>query len=500
MFSIDFEDKRVISFLRTLKYAVLTIFVVGGTILLIYAGEGYDINRQTGEVIQNGLVLVDSSPNGAVVMIDGQPESDKTPSKFSLPAGDYDFTIQLDGYRDWQKKVKVIGSDVEWIYYPLLIPRTLKTNDVLAFRNLQFLNFSGGNTMMSWQITDTDEVEIGLQVLQSNSVVDDKKITLDQTLVSGKVKSGVDKLSFVAWANDNQHLLLRHQAGKIDEYILVDTQSPSLSENLTREFDLAISDMRFINGDPSQLYGLVGGDLRSFNVQDKQISAPVVSAVHKYRLFEDRFVIYLATPKGVSNSVELGLIDGTNKIALAELPGVVANYDIEFNEYDSTFYLALLSRDLNQVTVYINPQITKDSAQAESSLIFNLDGAQSLDFSPGGRFIELQSGNKFVTYDFQESRVYNFGLGYSVPNNRKVKWLDDYRLYTNDGNNQLHIFEFDGANDQKLIKSNPEYPVAVGPASEYIYTVSMPTAENALFLRSTSLLVVDGDVAPAATN
>jgi len=497
MFPIDFEDKRVKSFLRTLKYAALTILVVGGTILLIYAGEGYDINRQTGEVIQNGLVLVDSSPNGATVMIDGKSETDRTPSKFSLPAGDYDFTIQLDGYRDWRKKVKVIGSDVEWMYYPLLIPKTLKTIDVLAFSNLQLLNFTGNNTMMSWQFTD--KVEINLQVLQSSSVIDDQNISLEPTLLSGKIKNGVDKLSFIAWANDNQHLLLRHQAGKIDEYILVDTQSPSLSENLTQEFDLAISDMRFINGDPTQLYGLVGGDLRSFDVQNKQISAPLVSAADEYRLFEDRFVIYLATPKDVSNSVELGLIDGTNKLLLAELPGVVANYDIEFNEYDGTFYLALLNRDLNQTTVYINPQIANDSAQAESSLIFNLDGAKYLDFSPGGRFLEVQSGNKFVTYDFEVSQVNNFKLSYSIPSSRKVKWLDEYRLYANDGDNQLHVFEFDGANDQKLLKSNPDYPVEVGPASEYIYSVSLPTAENTLFLRSTSL-VVDSDTTPATTN
>jgi hypothetical protein len=85
---------------------IITILVVGvfGYLLILYA-NGYRLNNQN-KLVANGLLVANSDPNGAQIIIDGKLNS-ATNATIPLPLGIYDVKIKKDGYIDWEKKVQI---------------------------------------------------------------------------------------------------------------------------------------------------------------------------------------------------------------------------------------------------------------------------------------------------------------------------------------------------------------------------------------------------------
>jgi len=84
----------------------MTIVVVGvaGYFFILYA-NGYRLNNQN-KLVANGLLVANSDPNGAQIIIDGKLNS-ATNATIPLPPGSYDVKIKKDGYIDWEKKVEI---------------------------------------------------------------------------------------------------------------------------------------------------------------------------------------------------------------------------------------------------------------------------------------------------------------------------------------------------------------------------------------------------------
>jgi hypothetical protein len=52
-------------------------------------------------------VQVSTTPKGATIFVDGNQMGKKTPSKISLPPGDYEVELKLEGYSPVTRKVTV---------------------------------------------------------------------------------------------------------------------------------------------------------------------------------------------------------------------------------------------------------------------------------------------------------------------------------------------------------------------------------------------------------
>lgn len=90
---------RVIIFLIT----ILVVSTVG-YIIILYA-NGYRLNRD-GKIGANGLLVANSDPNGAQIILNGQLNS-ATNSTTTLPLGTYDLKLKKEGYLDWEKQIKI---------------------------------------------------------------------------------------------------------------------------------------------------------------------------------------------------------------------------------------------------------------------------------------------------------------------------------------------------------------------------------------------------------
>lgn len=105
---------RVVMFL-------LTIVVVGtfGFFLVLYA-RGYRLNQAHNNLTATGLMVVNSDPNGAQIIIDNKVNN-ATNSTISLAPGTYDVQLKKQGYINWEKKMTIqdgIVTEVDASLFP----------------------------------------------------------------------------------------------------------------------------------------------------------------------------------------------------------------------------------------------------------------------------------------------------------------------------------------------------------------------------------------------
>jgi hypothetical protein len=103
-------------------YFLISIVIGLATIILVYAAYGYGINTKTGQIIQNGLLFVDSKPGGADIYLNNQKRSTQTAARLVLPSGFYNLRIQKDGYQSWQRSFILDEHTVSRYVYPFLFP------------------------------------------------------------------------------------------------------------------------------------------------------------------------------------------------------------------------------------------------------------------------------------------------------------------------------------------------------------------------------------------
>ncbi len=127
---LDPRKKRINSIKLMIGHTLMGLVVVIGTYLLVFQAYGFDVDKKTGEVYQNGLVFLDSAPDGANITINGSLQNGKTNRRIALPEGSYKVEISKDGYRSWAKDITVTGGKVDYYRYPMLIPTELTTKRV----------------------------------------------------------------------------------------------------------------------------------------------------------------------------------------------------------------------------------------------------------------------------------------------------------------------------------------------------------------------------------
>lgn len=482
---INFNNPKLKSWLRSIQFMFVAALVIGGTFILVRAGQGYDYDRSNGEIIQNGLILVNTDPEGATITINGKTENDNTPGRFALPTGTYDIGIELSGYRAWNKNIILSGHDVEWIYYPLLIPQNLITSNVTAFGGLEFI--SQTNDKKSYLINQKNRGDFSLIKVSDNKITDEKKLIIPENLIS---QNPAGKFEFDGWAKDNTHVLVSYTIDKKTDFYLIDIGDMSKTRNISDDFDLALRDVRFINGDSNMLYALSDQDLRKLDLNNNTISAPIAKNVSEYSLYEDRFIVFINTDDG--GQVQLGLIENQNPpIIIKKFADDYRANKFEFNEFDKNFYLSLLDNTTGNLTIYINPHHEPLLGQQLNKENIVVSGANNLAVSKTGQFIAIQSGKNFGVYDLDRDKKYYFSLSFNPLANEIFEWMDNYRILIHDDGGYLRIFEFDGGNEEKIILTNSKFKIFTDSSYENLYSITPTGNSNNLFLQATSLKVLE---------
>lgn len=196
------------------------LFLIISTILVVLYGKGYRITFQKDQpkIAKTGLLVANSSPNGAQVFIDDHLTT-ATDNTINLPPGIYDIKIQKEGYFPWQKKLK-IEAEVVTKAEAKLFPAAPKLESIATMSVINPLLDPSG-TKIAFQIAsesanrkngiyilnmNANSIPVPILTLQSSSIqiVDDTtapfsqarlKWSPDGTQILAQISEGSENLS-----------------------------------------------------------------------------------------------------------------------------------------------------------------------------------------------------------------------------------------------------------------------------------------------------------------
>lgn len=88
-------------------FFLITLVVVGSVGLFAsYYAKGYRLDLKTFKFQPNGILVLKSEPDGALIYIDGTLRT-ATNASISISPGTYDVTVKKDGYFDWYKRLTI---------------------------------------------------------------------------------------------------------------------------------------------------------------------------------------------------------------------------------------------------------------------------------------------------------------------------------------------------------------------------------------------------------
>ncbi len=432
---------------------MLTLVVVG-TFLLVLQTYGFDVNRKTGEVIQNGLVFVDSAPDGAQIGINGSPQAEHTNTRLTLPEGNYSIEINKPQYRVWKKSFELKGGSIERFNYPTLFLNNLISDDLQSFGapitfysqspDRRWLLIGEKNNLKSMTEYDLNTRQNELPVSQN--------ITLPEALFTPA--TGNHSLSVVEWSTDNNELLVKHSWDNGQEFVVINHEKPAESFNINRQLNLSPSSVKLFNKKTDKLYIYIE-KTRTLTLIDTKTaqSTPVATGVLNFSPYGDNKVLMALVNQANKKSVKIVIREEKTNYEIRDVP-LSSKYPITMTSYEGTMYVVFNEQNTNRTYIFKDPVsfIKRQPAlKPVPIMVLKSPGKlNNLSFSQNAEFVVAQSGQSFSTYDIEYDRTYNFAIKEGLDPNNEVVWMDGHRMITR-SNGKVFLFEFDGTNKQSLI-------------------------------------------------
>ncbi|MCA9347411.1 PEGA domain-containing protein [Candidatus Saccharibacteria bacterium] len=471
-----------------LGYGLLSVLVVLASYILISTALGYELFSSNGQVVQNGLLFVNSRPNGADIYVNGSKEASGTNAKLALPEGVYEISLRKDGYKEWRSSVDLMGGTVEFLSFPRLLPSDPKqladipyqngTVTALQSRDKRWLALSlldGSNNIDLYDLDNpnTPAIKFSLPV----SLTGDKTYRLSK---------------YLEWAGDNKHFLARFESDGSPLIVLFNREDPVDLDNLTSTLGLQPTDeIGFWDAKWDQIYiHHQAGIVQLANAKDHSLeAAPITSdSVLEFLPIGGKRAVYsVAGPSDKEVNLKIlaeeksyifMTIDKSDKPLIMHAAG--------FNRND---YIALGGGSLEKTMLFKNLRVQVKTAENNHVAPYVLLPIQAsdLDFSRTNRFIFATDGLQNSVYDIEQKEYFK----YDVPakNPALSGWFDDARLYSVGFDKTLSIYDFNGDNVYKISESVNGVPYVNGgvthatfdfqsTSSQSLRTIDIETATN----------------------
>lgn len=455
---LDPSKKRVHKIQLYVGYFLMSIVIGLGTILIFNLTYGYDIDRKTGNLVQNGIIYVDSKPKNGRVFVNDIEQRGSTDTRLVLPAGIYDIRIEVNGFRHWQRTVNLNGHEIKRLLYPYLIPNELNTSDVSTYDVLPTLTSQSPDRRWLLAMNPGKLYEFDVYDMGDVAKASTKVSVPNDVLTLPKSESTIE---FVEWSTDNRHVLLKRsyqdaKSNSASEFIVLDKDDPNQTVNINTSLGISPSVVSLKNKRPDQFYYLesVPGILRIADTKARTISAPLIEAVIDYKTYGDDTVLYATQKDLVAGRTDFRIYENGKVYTLKNVEQA-DTYPMDVSKYENQWYYVVGGVAEGITFVYKNPlPILKKEVHGSLDVkaLMRLDNPRFVSFSTGTQFISVQSGSNFLTLDLEKGGTYRFSLGVDVSKDQKIRWMDGHRfVYSTKG--QSYIVDFDGSNEQTLVTS-----------------------------------------------
>lgn len=431
-------------------YFLTAIAIVLTATILVYWAYGYSLDTKTGNVVENGLLFVDSKPGGASIYLNGKSQNATTASRLNLNAGNYDLSLKKDGYRDWRRQLVLSEHSVVRVIYPLLIPKEIKSQTIKGYSSSPTLMTQSIDQRWLLVLVPTSDPKAPIFEMYETAkpTQPPQLLNFPGTLLTNTDKPG-SALSAVEWSVDNNHLLLRHNWNGGVEFIIFNRANPAVSVNLNRLFQINPSDAALFNRRADQVYlHNQDGSLVLANLTNTT-SQTLLKQVTSYKSLESGPLLFLTTEGAPAGQMSAKILENAKQFSLASLP-LGNRYIAEAAQFQSHWYYIVGSDKSSRLAIYKDPlNGLKDPAlgKAEPLVALINSAAQSVQFSANFRFIGGQNGQKLSVYDIENKTRYQFSLTFAPA--EPLKWMDGHRWIARvDGS--ILIMDFDSQNQYKL--------------------------------------------------
>lgn len=460
--------------------ALSFVAVVVGVTVLSAIMLGYGFNSKDGRVERRGILQVDSRPNGASVFVNGQQQSSNTRARLVLSEADYDLRIEKQNYRPWQKKVHIKGGELTWAAYPRLIPNQLPVQQVADLpATLADALPSGGSKFYAF-LESAAKPQVRIARLDRDEL-EFKTAELPADMYEKPTEQYPDSaFSLHLWSGNERFILLKHMYHNKEktEWLLLDTDKPDDSMNLTRLF--GVSDMKelvFGSHDGKQLYAMIDRTVRALDTSSRTISAPLAEHVENFRLFGDGYVLFVSHAPG-SALRTIGYTKKDYKQARV-IDGVPyhAEYQayVDVAKYYNTYYFLIANG--KEASLSSSKNLPGDNPQdiLSRTLVTTLSTEHPIiaaNITENGQLAMVQDGSMYATYNLESTQTHRTQL---KPNAagvaQKFRHLDTHLVWA-DNAGTLRTYEFDGANQQDIMPVVAAFDATLSPSGKYLYGVA----------------------------
>lgn len=431
-------------------YVLVAIAIGLGAVVLLFASFGYGVDR-SGNVFQNGLVFLSSTPDGSQVKITNTAGTFSkeviTSDRLELKADTYNFQFLQQGYKPWQHSFDIRGGSLERLVYPFLVPENLQTTSEEQYSAAPGLVTQSPDRKTI--IVQQPDSLLNFQVFDSNDLAKDPTtFSLPATLLPAD--SPIKAYQLVEWSTDNRHLLVRYDAEGGPQFLVLDRQNPAESLNLNDHFGLAPTKVSLRDKDSQRFY-MILPDKRLISAQvENKTTQDVAANVLDFKPHGADDILFI-TPTGAAADKVLARVQAGDTIYnVRELP-VSDGYILDLAQYRNRWYMVVGAVGTNETYVYRDPELVLQQANNATPTIrtIRLDAAETARFSATSRFISVQSGSNFVVYDAEKDQQYKFTVNPAFDEPATVRWMDGHRLMGVTSGKVL-IIDFDGTNQQTL--------------------------------------------------
>ncbi|MEX0934189.1 MAG: PEGA domain-containing protein, partial [Candidatus Saccharimonadales bacterium] len=414
---------KLIKISKPIWYLLIFLFIVSGTIALVRYGQGFIYDREAGEIVSGGLVLLSSSPRGANIYLDGESNS-RSPSRLRLPRGEYHIEMLRDGFRPWRKLIEVEPGRVVNAEYPILIPNAISTTTLFAFNSLEFITQSNDQELLAY-VDDGSVFILGV----GEDIAEELFI-----LPEGFEGHSINDLK---WSYDDTRLLVVTSDSDNNQHYFLVNVSDGDYQDVSSMTDEDLGELHPSRRGSRSLNSLSGGELRSVNANNGSNLTVELLAENVSAFTELGSNIYAV----INQEVVLLSSDGNNQPIYSIKTG--RSYDIYSSNYDNSPVLILHDLDNKQLSILRNI----DGEVATRTLPVGL--GKYVDLSPARQFILMNNGsNLYATYNLNTGKFSRFLMNSdleSMPN-----WYSNHHLLTIKSGSAT-IMEYDGANLEDII-------------------------------------------------
>lgn len=218
---------------RLLIAATIAAFVISGTFLAVKFSQGYKIDFIKKSLVPNGILVANSDPKGADVLIDGKLKT-ATNNSISLIPKQYDIEIKKDGYFPWKKEM-VVEKELVTLADAFLFPQ-IPDLKPLTFDEVINPQISADHSRIAFATGITSN-NPGLWIIDLNSSL--LGITRPASQIASTQNTLIDftKAAFF-WSPDSRQIILQpFQSTKI--YLLDPTRTNTItaSSDVSKTFD-----------------------------------------------------------------------------------------------------------------------------------------------------------------------------------------------------------------------------------------------------------------------